>query len=416
MTRLTALLSLTIITCGAADAAVTAKKDPDTGNTFYIVADTPGMNCIGYPTCQTWSRDSKSLFIESTRPNPDGTYKHPERQLLQVDIADGNVKHISTLQVEDTSIYGKAHRSLSSAFHADYSPGADILVYYDMSGHNMYLTDLQGRHEKVVHEPQGTFGCPPSISRDGKRIVYYVLYPVIENRYFTDVMSVIFALDVDPKTLKAIGKPRVVVAYPGRKGPDFENNPRDKVHADHCQINPVDNDHIVYAHDFSGCERDGSLLKSRVWQVRADGSGDKPVVIQHKGEGQTHEVFSPKGDKVYFVDRGYVYSADFTSQEKKLVFDGRKYGGCHVAVSPDERYIALDMWLGGESEHGNPMSGILLVDLKTGKERVLCKFPRLAVHPGHPHPNFSPDGKKIAFNTAEGANTKVAYVVIDECK
>ena len=40
---------------------------------MHILTDTPGINTIGYPTCKTWSRDSRSLFVESSRPRPDGT-------------------------------------------------------------------------------------------------------------------------------------------------------------------------------------------------------------------------------------------------------------------------------------------------------------------------------------------------------
>ena len=62
--------------------------------------------------------------------------------------------------------------------------------------------------------------------------------------------------------------------------------------------------------------------------------------------------------------------------------------------------------------HGNPMSGVLLVDIETGEQRILCRFPRHQKHPGHPHPNFSPDGTKIAFTLADGDYSQVAVVDI----
>ena len=54
------------------------------------------------------------------------------------------------------------------------------------------------------------------------------------------------------------------------------------------------------------------------------------------------------------------------------------------------------------------MSGVLLVDIETGEQRILCRFPRHQKHPGHPHPNFSPDGTKIAFTIADRENSQVA--------
>lgn len=402
----------------AAGAGVKTIKDTKTNGTYHVITDTPGVNTIGYPTCRTWSRDSKSLFVESSRPRPNGESHPGERQLLRIDIADGKVTHLATLEAEDVAKYGKAHRVISSQYHADYAPMADILVYYDMTGHNMYLLDPNtGRRERILHEPDGTIGDPPSISPDGTRVVYYVIYPAVENRYFTDLVSVIFALDVDPVSLKPAGEPRVVEAFPGRKGSTYAENQRDQVHVNHCQINPANKDHISYAHEFHGYNVDGSLDKCRLWQVMVDGSGKRPFVRQQPGEGHTHEVFGPKGDTLYFVSNGEVYSADFTSGKKKLVFDARKYGACHISVSPDERLIAADLWLNeGNDEHGNPISGILLADTATGDQRILCRFPRLPKHPGHPHPNFSPDGTKIAFTIADGPNTQVAYVDLAESR
>ena len=383
---------------------------------MHIITDAPGINTIGYPTCRTWSRDGKSLFVESSRPRPDGASRPNERQLLKVDIADDKVTHLATLEAEDVTQYGQAHISISSQHHADYAPLANTLVYYDMTGHNMYLLNLDtGRSARILHEPEGTIGDPPSISMDGTRVIYYVVYPSIENRFFTGLNSVIFSLDVDPVSLKPLGEPQVVVAYPGRKGPKYAENERDQVHVNHCQINPANRDHISYAHEFHNVNVDGSLMKTRLWRVMADGSDNRPVVRQMPGEGHTHEVFGPKGKSLYFVDfwARSVFAVDFAAGEKRLVFESPDHLPNHITVSPDERWIAADMWADeGTDEHGNPMSGILLVDTDTGNQQVLCRLPRLQKHPGHPHPNFSPDGKKIAFTVAEGPNTQVAWVDI----
>lgn len=419
LTRAVALASILGLAAASGVGAV-ADKEQKLQTNFHVLTDTPGVNTINYPTCRTWSKDGKSLFFESSRPRPDGTSHPGERQLLRIDIADKKITHLATLEAEkDVAKYGKAHRIISSHYHADYAPQADILVYYDMTAHNMYLLDLNtGKQERILHLPDGTIGDPPSISMDGRRVVYYVFYPSVENSYFSDLTTVIFSFDVDPVALKAIGEPKIVLAYPGRKLPRHAENIRNQIFVDHPQMNPTNNDHISYAHEFSGFNPDGSLLTTRLWQVMADGSDNRPFVIQQPGEGHTHEVFGPKGKLIYWVTRGLVYSADFTSGEKKLVFDGSKYGGCHVAVSPDERWIALDLWLGeGNDEHGNPISGIMLVDTKTGEHRIVCKFPRLNGHPGHPHPNFSPDGSKIAFTLASGPETtQVGYVDVPECK
>ena len=410
--RLALLMALSVRIPQPASAGVVTKVDKDTGVTMHIVTDTPTINTIGYPTCRTWSRDGRSLFIESTRPRPDGTSHPKERQLLKVDIEDGKVTHLATLEAEDVAPYGAAHMRVSSQYHADYAPEANTLVYYDMTGHNMYLLNLDtGKRARILHEPEGTIGDPPAISHDGTRVVYYVFYPGIENRFFTGANTVIFALDVDPVTCEAVGEPQVVVAYPGRKGSRFAENARDQVHVNHCQINPANKAHISYAHEFHGFGVDGNLMKTRLWQVMVDGTDNRPLDRQKPGDGHTHEVFGPKGDTLYFVSRGEVYAIDFATGKKRLVFDAVEHGACHITVSPDERWIAADMFSHADKdEHGNPMSGVLLVDTKTGRQQVLCRFPRGNSHPFHPHPNFSPDGKRIAFTIADGPNSQVGWV------
>lgn len=380
---------------------------------IHIITETAGINTIGYPTCRTWSRDGKSLFVESERPRPDGSYRPPERELLKIDIADGRVTHLATIEAEDVSVYGKGHLEMSSQYHADYAPLANVIVFSDMTGHNMYLLDVEtGRKARIVHEPEGTIGDPPSISPDGTRVAYYANYPAVENRLFTDRLSVIFCVDVDPENLEAQGEPRIVVSFPGTKGPKYAESPKDMVLVNHCQISPTDRDRICYAHEFRGYGIDGSLLKNRCWTVRADGSDNRPAVRQPADEGHTHEVIGPLGRELYYVDRKKlsVCAVNLETGEKRTVFVAEESGPNHITVSPDERLIAADMWVrDGADEKGNPMSGVLLVDTKTGQQRVLCRFGRHDRHPGHPHPNFSPDGTKVAFTVADGPYTQVAW-------
>lgn len=104
-----------------------------------------------------------------------------------------------------------------------------------------------------------------------------------------------------------------------------------------------------------------------------------------------------------------VFAVDFETGERRLIFESPEYLPNHIAVSPDERFVAADTWADeGTDSHGNPMSGLLLADTQTGEQRILCRFPRHQKHPGHPHPNFSPDGTKIAFTIADGHNCQMA--------
>lgn len=71
--------------------------DEETGLEVVYVTSEPCTNSAAYPTCKTWSRDGKYIFLESNRKRPDGTKQPIERQLLKVDIETGKPKSILRL-------------------------------------------------------------------------------------------------------------------------------------------------------------------------------------------------------------------------------------------------------------------------------------------------------------------------------
>lgn len=395
-------------------ADVQTKTGNETGLDIHYLTSGEHANTIAYPTCQTWTPDSKSLFVESSRPRPDGTKFPREFQLLKIDIATGVATHLASMEWEDPSQYGAAHIQHSTRFHFDYAPKANVIVYYDVSGHNLYLLDVAtGRSNLLLHEPEGTIGDPPAITHDGKRVVYYVLYPSTPNRYFGSMNSVIFALDVDPVTLKPVGEPKVIVAYPERIIPNMQGPLG--VFVNHSQMNPKNPDHYIFSHHIVGIEFDGSPTLSRCWE-NIDGVS-RPVFKHGSDEWYAHEVFGPKGRTLYMADTWRVSASDFGSGVKRVIYaNEEELNACHVTVSPDEKWIAADMWNSREADtNGCYPSGIMLIEVVTGKAKVLCRIARADDHPRHPHPNFSPDGTKIAFVTAEGKTcSRVAWMDLSE--
>jgi Tol biopolymer transport system component len=392
--------------------------DKQTGMEVHYVTDEPCINTTAYPTCQTWSADSRYLFIESTRHRPDGTVLPGERQLLKVDIKTGEAIHLVSLEVEKTGQYGAAQIPTSTEYHFDYSPQKNVLVYYDMAGHNMYLLDVAtGRSGRILHEDKGTLGDPPAISRDGRKVVYYALIPSKKDHSLSGITSVISALDIDPVKLTAIGEPKTVTSLPGSTPKGMKGSLPYGVLANHCQIDPKDSNHYLYSHEFGRITPDGSPALSRLWENR--GGADKPICTPQKKEWQTHEVIGPLGKSLYFVENWGVSAFDFQTGAKTRIYDDQKLKPCHITLSPDEKWIAADMFDGVRPDKdGCYQSGILLIEGATHKSRILCRTLRGARHPRHPHPNFSPDGTKIAFTIADAKNTsQVAYVdVMDVIK
>lgn len=387
---------------------------------IHLLTVGPGMHTFPYPTCQSWRKGSRYVFCETDGPRPDGRRIEGERQLMMVEVATGRQVHLATLGVENTAGYGRFHRATSSQYHSDYAPGADLLVYYDMTGHNLYTLHPGGKPVRVLHESNATIGDPPAIARDGSRLCYYVIAPgPTPSRYFTGTTSMIFVLDLDPRTGEARGKPKMVLAYPWRKTP-FRDGPvdwRSTISCNHVQLCPTDPDRVGYAHE-GGYPRTGEPENTRVWTIRADGTDNRPVAPEHeKGTYYTHEVLGPLGRYEYVVWGGSVARLTPATGAFECVYKatGVLRAG-HIAVSPDENWIAADIMGGlGEDDSGNPVGGVFLIETATGNATFLVAFPCGRSHPRHPHPNFSPDGTKVGFTVASGrSGSQIAYVDVTD--
>jgi len=389
--------------------------DARTGRRVVFLTDARYVDTLYYPTCRSWTRDGRFMLIESIRPRPDGTTHPLERQLLMADTRTGDLYWLATLEVENTAKYGKAHLRISSMYHADYAPGNETIVYYDMTGHHLYVLDLKtGRTRELLHMTTGTIGDPPSIAADGSRVVFYVAHPgppetdLLLGRTYT-----IYGLDLDPDTGRPKGKPYIITSYTARKGPRYSRNKADVILVNHCQVNPKDPDLIAYAHEYGGVRSDGSPHMARMWITRVDGGGKGPLTLTPAGSWHTHEVWGPLGEWLYFVDTGQVARIHAATRRIEHITKTMQPRACHLTVSPDERKVVVDTLQGfGQAPDGNPIGAIILVDVATGKTEPLAVQPAGQAHPRHPHPNFSPDGKKVGFTVACGRTSRVAYVEI----
>lgn len=388
-------------------------KDERTGREIVFLTGAEHVDALYYPTCRSWTKGGRFLLIESERPSPDGTQKPLERQLLMADVESGDLFWLATLDVENTAKYGDRHLRMSSQFHADYSPDTHRIVYYDMTGHHLYLLDLTtGRTEDLYHMKDGTIGDPPSIAEDGSRVVFYAGHPgPPENDRFTGRTFTIYGLDLDPETGKPEGDIYVITSYTGRKGNNYKENPRDTVHINHCQINPKHPDRISYAHEYGGAPTDGSPMKARLWFTRADGSDEAPLMLTPVGRYHTHEVWGALGEWLYFVDTGDVARIHVPTRKIEMITTNMEPRASHISVSRDETVVVADALRGfGKTSDGTPLAGIVKVDVGTGKTELLAVQPFGYGHPRHTHPNISPDGKKVGFTVACGENSRAGYI------
>jgi len=107
-------------------------------------------------------------------------------------------------------------------------------------------------------------------------------------------------------------------------------------------------------------------------------------------------MWAPDGKGLYFVKylclptppRGICY-VDVQTGKAELLYTGYRYW--HVGVSEDGRYLTAD------TQTGKDYSEVVLIDLNDNSETVIDKAKTNWTHPCHPHPQISPDNKKVVY-------------------
>jgi oligogalacturonide lyase len=171
----------------------------------------------------------------------------------------------------------------------------------------------------------------------------------------------------------------------------------------HVQTNPWVSGEIVF------CWETGGKAPNRMWTVRADGSGLRPLFPEAPHDWVTHEAVITK-DEVAFAIMGHrapgtddawgpsgsrehptgLGIVNLRTREMRIAGQTKRGSGLwHVHGSPDGR------WAVGDDFGRN----LYLID-RTNDEMMLLSTGHLATAADHPHPTFSPDGTRIQIQSA----------------
>ena len=169
----------------------------------------------------------------------------------------------------------------------------------------------------------------------------------------------------------------------------------------HTQANPWVTGEILY------CNETGGDAPQRMWTVRADGSGNRPLFEEEPSDFVTHEVF---------IDRDHVM---FNLLGRKPAQRIRPSGIAVVSLRDGSVELVGQVpgpgfWHSGGTEDGLWAIGdtfdgkLYLLDRRSGKRTLLT-----AGHSGHAHANFSPDGTRVLFKSSllSGGKTTNLFIV-----
>lgn len=180
--------------------------------------------------------------------------------------------------------------------------------------------------------------------------------------------------------------------------------------------NPVKNDYVLFCKVFGGAE-EGSIAAPRLWLLDKKDNSYRPLyeervavmgddnVPLHYGEVMNHENWTMDGEKVIIAK----YSTDLTYQiatrgMSEISLDGTiRYlndvrGGTHVSTSPaSSEWIVYDGTGTASANTADKKTHITLMNTTTGQHYEIAEVVINRPHPGHAHPSFSYDGKKVWF-------------------
>jgi oligogalacturonide lyase len=166
----------------------------------------------------------------------------------------------------------------------------------------------------------------------------------------------------------------------------------------HVQVNPFVPGEILYCHETGGD------APQRMWIVKADGTGNRPLYIETPDEWITHEVWIDK-DHVMFNIMAHLPALrekptgiaiiNVRSNEMRIIGQTDEIlGFWHCNGTADGR------WAMGDTFEGN----IYLIDRHNYENFLLTTDHKMK--PDHTHPFFSPDGKRILFQSGLLSNGK----------
>lgn len=170
----------------------------------------------------------------------------------------------------------------------------------------------------------------------------------------------------------------------------------------HVQANPLLPGIILY------CKETGGDADQRTWIVNADGTGNRPFYRETYDEWVTHELWWGP-DRVLFTIwprneamRRKPHGAVSISRKDGAVVIHNQHPYWHVAGSPDGKYAVADTFAGE----------LWLINIQKGKRKLLTQGHRPAESKPHPHPSFSPDGKRILFCSGRWGNPDLVTVEV----
>ncbi len=429
-----ALFVLSLLAAPEAGAADVGRRFPPekrivadavTGLSLTFLTTDPANDSKPYQTDPTWTADGKWILLRSSRgESGPQTFLVHERSgdIIQITAGDAGMSNVTLSRKSNTAFFmrGRPRQLVELKL--------DPLIADAMAG----TPRPASTYERVVATlPDNMRGGGIALDADESRVYFGInlepaappqprLAPTPPPTRPPTGRRIIDDQNMDPDQDREAQRRRFEAAGRGRSGIrsiDLKTGALATVidipmRLGHLQTNPWVSGEIMYCHETTGD------AVQRMWVVRADGTGNRPLYAESPDEWVTHETFATR-DEVMFNLMGHLpYLRERpsgvavinlrTSQMSILAqieedMGERRTGGLwHCNGSPDGRWAVADSFKGN----------VYLIDRRTG-ERILLTTDHKMI-PDHAHPIFSPDGRRVLIQSGRFTEGKsLDLVVVD---
>ena len=392
--------------------------DAVTGLTVNVLTTDAASDAKPYQTHTTWTADGEWIIFRSNRgDNGSQAFLVHERDGTIVQLTDGPGTNTGSLNLSRKSMKLYFSRTLASASSSDSSTlPPRQLIELDLA---KLLPDALARrvaadpsiYERIVCTFPADLRDSGGLALDAdESCIYWGIAfgppppPTHANRT-ADGRSQVDANNTNPAEQRAAARARFAAAGKGPGGIrkiDIATGQISTVidvdlRMGHVQANPWIPGEIVYCHETTGD------APQRIWTVRGDGTGNRPLYVETDDEWVTHETFSSP-DEIMFNIMGHLpylrerptgvavinlrtNTMKLLGQMEEEMPNDTQGGFWHCNGSPDGRWAVADNFSGT----------VTLIDRRDGRQRVLTTDHKMK--PDHTHPIFSPDSKRVLIQS-----------------
>ena len=443
-------LSLLAVLISSADAQIGRRfpsekkivKDPVTGTMLTFLTSTPAGDSKIYQTHNQWTSDGQWLIFRSNRV-PGEAMAVNEKSGEMVQVTEGGYSGMLNIARKSMKLYFLRNPNFRPGQRPPQGPQPRTgMQVVEVDLEKLFADSAAGKlkpanaYQRIVGTTPSEIGAGGDMALDGgnEEWVFFRIGREEATKRLPEGTKI--EPNFGPRNMGAgpsgigamnikTGEVKHVIAVPFQVG--------------HIQTNPWVEGEIVF------CWETGGKAPQRIWTVKSDGTGLRPVFPEDERDWVTHEAVIGK-DEVAFAIMGHRKISGGT----KDVGEATGVGGVNPGQEPEwgpsgtrERPTGLaivnlrtrevrivgqtkegsGLWHVGGSPDGRFAVGddfsrsIYLIDRKTG-EMMLLSTGHKPTAQDHPHPTMSPDGTKIQIQSAmlssDGRSMNICMIPVPE--